>query len=86
MEKLIFKVLIFPMCYQCCTYFELYFLFGDDRPECFPITINSDDPYFNDSCMEFVRSAPAPSGYGCQAGMRNNLISSHILNHTQYIV
>lgn len=39
------------------------------RPQCFPISIPSDDPHFDDSCMEFVRSAPSPPGDGCQLGI-----------------
>ena len=37
------------------------------RSECFPIDIPGDDPYFNNSCMNFVRSLPAtnqPCGQG----------------------
>lgn len=72
-------------------FFKLYSLSGDGRPDCFPITINSDDPYFNDSCMEFVRSAPAPSGYGGQAGMfvvyiRFSLFSKCIRFHELIVV
>ena len=39
----------------------------DDRalhPECFPVMLDMGDPYFhqfNLTCMEFVRSAPAPT-------------------------
>ncbi|EDV94536.1 chorion peroxidase [Drosophila grimshawi] len=35
------------------------------HPECFPVQILADDPYYkqyNLSCMNFVRSAPAPTG------------------------
>lgn len=39
------------------------------RVDCLPIPIPSDDPHFNDTCMEFVRSAPAPAADGCEAGM-----------------
>ncbi|XP_078321657.1 salivary peroxidase/catechol oxidase-like isoform X2 [Crassostrea virginica] len=51
-----------------------------NREDCFPITVPTDDPHFNDSCMEFVRSAPAPPGDGCQAGAREqiNQITSFI--------
>lgn len=34
------------------------------HPECFPVRVSAADPYyhqFNLSCMEFVRSAPAPT-------------------------
>jgi hypothetical protein len=34
------------------------------HPECFPVQVSAADPYyhqFNLSCMEFVRSAPAPT-------------------------
>ncbi|XP_068156160.1 chorion peroxidase [Drosophila tropicalis] len=37
----------------------------DQHPECFAVEILSDDPYYkqyNLSCMNFVRSAPAPTG------------------------
>ncbi|XP_037820761.1 myeloperoxidase isoform X1 [Lucilia sericata] len=36
------------------------------HPECFPVTVLPDDPYYkayNLSCMNFVRSAPAPTGH-----------------------
>ncbi|KAL9898512.1 peroxidasin homolog cardinal [Glossina fuscipes fuscipes] len=36
------------------------------HPECFPVVILPDDPYyskFNVTCMNFVRSAPAPTGH-----------------------
>eukprot|EP00105_Crassostrea_gigas_P010961 XP_011426438.1 PREDICTED: eosinophil peroxidase isoform X2 [Crassostrea gigas] len=51
-----------------------------NRPQCFPISIPSDDPHFNDTCMEFVRSAPSPPGDGCQLGPREqiNQITSFI--------
>lgn len=37
----------------------------EQHPECFPVRILPDDPYYNQyniSCMNFVRSAPAPTG------------------------
>ncbi|XP_034486754.1 chorion peroxidase [Drosophila innubila] len=37
----------------------------EQHPECFPVRILPDDPYYqhyNLSCMNFVRSAPAPTG------------------------
>lgn len=43
------------------------------HPECFPVYLGEGDPYFdkyNVSCMNFVRSAPAPTG---NFGMRRNL-------------
>lgn len=51
-----------------------------NRPQCFPISIPSDDPHFDDSCMEFVRSAPSPPGDGCQLGPQEqiNQITSFI--------
>uniref|UniRef100_A0A336M1I8 CSON015496 protein n=1 Tax=Culicoides sonorensis TaxID=179676 RepID=A0A336M1I8_CULSO len=36
------------------------------HPECFPVPIDSEDPFFqqyNVTCMNFVRSAPAPTGH-----------------------
>lgn len=41
-------------------------------PECFPVYLDSDDPYreYNVSCLEFVRSAPAPT---CCLGPREQL-------------
>ncbi|KAK7580575.1 hypothetical protein V9T40_001204 [Parthenolecanium corni] len=50
------------------------------HPECFPVRIKSDDPYyskFNLKCMEFVRSAPA---LRCSFGPREqmNQASSYI--------
>lgn len=39
------------------------------NPECFPVRLANGDPYYdtyNISCMEFVRSAPAPT---CSFGM-----------------
>ncbi|KNC28244.1 Chorion peroxidase [Lucilia cuprina] len=36
------------------------------HPECFPVTVLPDDPYYKEynlSCMNFVRSAPAPTGH-----------------------
>ncbi|XP_034310733.2 eosinophil peroxidase [Magallana gigas] len=51
-----------------------------NRVDCLPIPIPSDDPHFNDNCMEFVRSAPAPAADGCEAGPREqiNQITSFI--------
>ncbi|XP_021930754.1 peroxidase-like isoform X2 [Zootermopsis nevadensis] len=43
------------------------------HPECFPVRVSAADPYyhqFNLSCMEFVRSAPAPT---CSLGPREQL-------------
>lgn len=45
---------------QCCT--------GSDHPECFPVWDTSSDK--ESICMEFVRSAPAPS---CCLGPRDQL-------------
>jgi peroxidase len=36
------------------------------HPECFPVPIEKGDPYFDDynvTCLNFVRSIPAPTGY-----------------------
>lgn len=49
--------------------FYIIFDFCLIRVDCLPIPIPSDDPHFNDNCMEFVRSAPAPAADGCEAGM-----------------
>ncbi|XP_078321658.1 salivary peroxidase/catechol oxidase-like [Crassostrea virginica] len=51
-----------------------------DRVECFPISIPLDDPHFQESCMAFVRSAPAPSGEYWKPGARQqiNQITSFI--------
>lgn len=43
------------------------------HPECFPVRIDTDDPINNltdKSCMDFVRSAPAPQ---CKLGPREQL-------------
>lgn len=50
------------------------------HPECFPVTLDPGDPYYDDynvSCMEFVRSSPAPT---CCLGPREqmNQVSSFI--------
>lgn len=42
------------------------------RSECFPIDIPGDDPYFNNSCMNFVRSLPA-GDQPCGQGYREQL-------------
>lgn len=39
---------------------------GNLHPECFPVPIDNEDPFFqqyNVTCMNFVRSAPAPTGH-----------------------
>lgn len=46
---------------------------GVNHPECYPVNISSDDPYYSKfgiKCMEFVRSAPAPT---CKFGRRQQL-------------
>ncbi|XP_022821553.1 chorion peroxidase-like [Spodoptera litura] len=43
------------------------------HPECFPVQLDVDDPFYQDyniTCMEFVRSAPAPT---CHFGPREQL-------------
>ncbi|XP_075215946.1 uncharacterized protein LOC142321606 [Lycorma delicatula] len=41
------------------------------HPECFPVKVGPEDPYFtNITCLEFVRSAPAPT---CTLGPREQL-------------
>ncbi|KAL4222662.1 hypothetical protein ACF0H5_018703 [Mactra antiquata] len=45
---------------------------NEDRPQCFPIQIPSDDPVYNISCMGFVRSAPVPN-HDCQPGYREQM-------------
>lgn len=59
---------IFIKAYIIAIYNLDYYQYFDYRQECFSIPIPPDDPNFTDSCMNFVRSAPAPSGTGCQAG------------------
>lgn len=45
---------------------------GMTSPECFPVILDPEDPFreYNVSCMEFVRSAPAPT---CCLGPREQL-------------
>lgn len=46
---------------------------ADAHPECFPVRLAAGDPYYhkyNVTCMEFVRSAPAPT---CSLGQREQL-------------
>lgn len=42
----------------------------NEHPECFPVYVGKDDPFYQDynkTCMEFVRSAPAPfCGFGTE--------------------
>ncbi|XP_052737519.1 peroxidase isoform X2 [Bicyclus anynana] len=43
------------------------------HPECFPVRLDKEDPFYQDynlTCMEFVRSAPAPT---CHFGPREQL-------------
>lgn len=45
----------------------------EQHPECFPVRLAAGDPYYhkyNVTCMEFVRSAPAPT---CSLGQREQL-------------
>ncbi|CAK1544357.1 unnamed protein product [Leptosia nina] len=52
---------------QCCN------SKGPVHPECFPVPLDEEDPYYQDyniTCMEFVRSAPAPT---CHFGAREQL-------------
>lgn len=52
---------------ECCTNVDL------KHPECFTVPLGSGDPYFDDykiDCMNFVRSAPAPTN---QLGPREQL-------------
>lgn len=51
---------------ECCDNDEV------SHPECFPVKLEKGDPYFekyNLTCMNFVRSAPAPTG---RFGIANN--------------
>ncbi|KAL5017897.1 hypothetical protein ScPMuIL_003619 [Solemya velum] len=41
--------------------------------ECFPIRIPEDDPFFNGTCMNFVRSAPAMDFFQCKHGPRQQM-------------
>lgn len=46
---------------------------SEPHPECFPVRLAAGDPYYhtyNVTCMEFVRSAPAPT---CSLGPREQL-------------
>lgn len=46
---------------------------SDAHPECFPVPVSSGDPVFDvagRTCMDFVRSAPAPQ---CKLGPRQQL-------------
>lgn len=50
------------------------------HPECFPVSIDVNDPYysqFNITCMNFLRSAPAPTGH-FQPRQQLNLATSFI--------
>ncbi|XP_068626345.1 peroxidase [Battus philenor] len=43
------------------------------HPECFPVRLDEEDPFYQDynlTCMEFVRSAPAPT---CHFGVREQM-------------
>ncbi|XP_032528753.2 peroxidase [Danaus plexippus] len=51
---------------SCCTDMTIH-------PECFPVKLDPEDPFYQDynlTCMEFVRSAPAPT---CHFGHREQL-------------
>lgn len=59
---------------SCCAAKEM------SHPECFPVVLDRADPYYDDyniSCIEFVRSSPAPT---CCLGPREqiNQVSSFI--------
>ncbi|CAG2056199.1 unnamed protein product, partial [Timema podura] len=57
---------------SCCKVFTSHSSV-DQHPECFPVPLADGDPFYNQwniSCMEFVRSAPAPS---CHFGPREQL-------------
>lgn len=46
------------------------------HPECFPIQIPRDDPFysqFGQTCMELARTVPALNGPGCRPGVREQL-------------
>lgn len=66
---------------KCCSVPE-----GRMHPECYPLTISSEDPAFKDStCMEYVRTCPALK-MGCTLGPRDqiNQVSSFIDASTIY--
>ena len=51
---------------KCCHVKQIH-------PDCLPIKIPKDDPYFNGTdCMEFIRSSPAPR-MDCSLGPREQL-------------
>ncbi|XP_077300740.1 peroxidasin homolog cardinal [Arctopsyche grandis] len=69
---------------SCCEIFESAGLLS--HPECFPVKLEPGDPNYdkyNVTCMEFVRSAPAPS---CTLGPREQLnqASAYIDGSTVY--
>ncbi|XP_045167373.2 eosinophil peroxidase-like [Mercenaria mercenaria] len=45
---------------------------NENRTQCFPIRIPNDDPFFNKTCMGFVRSAPVPN-HNCEPGFREQM-------------
>ncbi|XP_069110953.1 peroxidase-like protein [Argopecten irradians] len=58
----------------------------EQRPECFPIEVPEDDPYFNNkTCMNFVRSTASPS-HSCLPAPREQLnqVTSFIDASTVY--
>lgn len=63
------------------------------HPECFPVKLDKEDPFYQDynvTCMEFVRSAPAPTcRFGttsifCHLFLKTHI--NHFISRTFYII
>lgn len=53
-----------------------------NHPECFPIQLSAADRYFNVSCEEFVRSAPAPT---CSLGEFTKHLMTSVMLHNKWM-